>query len=119
MIFTSISIFFRDFVVLVQRCYVSRLRATLFVFLVSFRYLFRPDCQINFNPVQIKSMNLKSSTLQIRKHGYFGDLNIVICVGFNTLPFYDINMDVVGLFTDSFVLFLANFHCIDVLYQFE
>ncbi|AES82839.1 transmembrane protein, putative [Medicago truncatula] len=38
-------------------------------------------------------MTLASSTLQIRKHGYSGDLNIVICVGICTLPFYAINMD--------------------------
>jgi len=53
------------------------------------------------------------------RHGYSGDLNIVICVDFSTLPFYAINMDVVSLFTYSSFLFLVNFHCIDVLYQFE
>jgi len=57
--------------------------------------------------------------IRIRRHGYSGDLNIVICVGFNTLPSYAINTDDVSLFTDSFFLFLANFHCIDLLYQFE
>jgi len=57
--------------------------------------------------------------VQIRRHGYFGDLNIVICVGICTLPFYAINMNVVSLFTDSSFLFLANLHYIDVLYQFE
>jgi hypothetical protein len=51
--------------------------------------------------------------LQIRKHGYSGDLNIVICVGICTLPFYAINMDAVSLFTDSSFLFLANLHYID------
>ena len=50
---------------------------------------------------------------------YSRDLNIVICVGFSILPFYAINMDDVSLFTDSSFLFLANFHCIDVLYQFK
>ena len=70
----------------------------LFVFLVSFRYLFSSNCHINFDLVQIQSMSLASSTLQIRQHGYFGDLNIVICVGFCTLSFYIINMDVVSLF---------------------
>ncbi|RHN42006.1 hypothetical protein MtrunA17_Chr8g0372161 [Medicago truncatula] len=64
-------------------------------------------------------MTLESSTLQIRRQGYSGDLNIVICVGFSTLPFYVINMDDVSLFTDSSFSFLANFHCIDVLCQFE
>jgi len=71
--------------------------------------LFDSDCQISFDPVQIKSMTLKSSTLQIRRPGYFGDLIIVICVGFSTLPFYAINMDVVSLLTDSSFLFLAIF----------
>jgi hypothetical protein len=98
---------------------VRRLCATLFVFLVSLRFLIASDCQISFDPVQIQSMTLALSTLQIRKHGYSGDLNIVICVGFCTLPFYCIDMDVVILFTDSSFLFLANLHYIDVLFQFE
>ena len=102
-----------------RRCFVRRLCATLFVFLVSFRYLFGSDCQISFDPVQIQSMTLASSTLQIRRHAYSGDLNIVICVGFCTLPFYVINMDVVSLFADSSILFLTNLHFIDVLHQFE
>ena len=49
-------------------------------------------------------------------------MNIVIFVGIGgTLPFYAINMDVVSLFTDSSLLFLANLdlYCIDVFYQFE
>ncbi|RHN40755.1 hypothetical protein MtrunA17_Chr8g0358241 [Medicago truncatula] len=67
-------------------------------------------------------MTLTSSTLQIRRHEYSGDLNIVILVifvGIGTLPFYAINMDAVSLSTDSSFLFLANFdlYCIDVLYQ--
>ncbi|AES61483.1 hypothetical protein MTR_1g084680 [Medicago truncatula] len=67
---------------------------TLFVFLVSFKYLFDSDCQISFDPVQIKLMTLESSTLQIRRHEHFRDLNIVIRVGFSNLPpFYAINMD--------------------------
>jgi len=48
-------------------------------------------------------MILASSTLQIRRHEYFGDFNIVILVifvGIGTLPFYAINMDAVSLFTD-------------------
>ncbi|AES64682.1 hypothetical protein MTR_2g028540 [Medicago truncatula] len=64
-------------------------------------------------------MTLESSTLQIRRQGYSEDLNIVICIGFNTLPFYAINMDDVSLFTDSSFSFLADFHCIDILYQFK
>ena len=54
--------------------------------------------------MQIKSMTLESSTLQIRRPGYSEDLNIVICVAFSTLPFYAINMD-----ADSSFLFLAIF----------
>jgi len=103
----------------VRLCFVRRLRVTLFVILVSFMYLFDSDCQINFDPVHIKSMTLESSTLQIGRHVHSGDLIIVICVGFSTLSFYVINTDVVSLFTDSSFLFLVNFHCIDVLYQFE
>jgi len=105
----------------VRRWFVRRLCATLFVFLVFPRYLIVLDCQISFDLVQIESMTLASSTLQIRRHGYSGDLNIniVICVGICTLPFYAINMDVVSLFTNSSFLFLANLHYIDALYQFE
>ncbi|AES87136.1 transmembrane protein, putative [Medicago truncatula] len=67
------------------------------------------------------TMTLVSSTLQIWRHEYSGDINIVIFIGIGTLPFYAINMDVVSLFTDSSFLFLANLnlYCIDVLYQFE
>ena len=101
-----------------RRWFVRRLCAT-FVFLVSLRYLIGSDCHINFDWVQIQSMTLLSSTLQIRRHGYSGNLNIVICVGICTLSFYAINMDVVSLFTNSSFLFLANLHYIDVLYQFE
>ncbi|AES98356.1 transmembrane protein, putative [Medicago truncatula] len=77
------------------------------------------DCHINFDPVRIQSMTLSSSTLQIRRHGYSGDMNIVISVGVCTLSFFAINMDVVSLFAGSSFLFSANLHCIDVLYQFE
>jgi len=67
------------------------------------------------------TMTLASSTLQIWRHEYSGDFNIVIFVGIGTLPFYAVNMDVVSLFTDSSFLFLANLdlYCIDVLYQFK
>jgi len=82
---------------------VRHLCATLFVFLVSLKYLIASDCQISFDPVQIQSMTLVSSTLQIWKHGYSGDLNIVICVGICTLPFYVINMDVVS---HRFIIFV-------------
>jgi len=70
------------------------------------------------------TMTLASSTLQIRRHEYSGDFNIVILVifvGIDTLSFYAINMDVVSLFTDSSFLFLVNLdlYCIDIVYQFE
>jgi len=102
-----------------RRWFVRRLCATTFVFLVSLRYLISLDCLISFDPVQIQSMTLVSSTLQIWRHGYSGNLNIVICVGICTLSFYAINMDVMSMFTDSSSLFLVNLHYIDVLYQFE
>ena len=57
--------------------------------------------------------------LQIQRHGYSKDLNIVIRADFCTLPFYAIDMDDVSLFVDSSFLFLPNLHCIDILYQFE
>jgi len=57
------------------------------------------------------------STLQIRKHGYFGDLGfIILFVGI--LPLYAINLGVVSLFADSPFTFLAMFVS-DVLYRFE
>jgi len=70
------------------------------------------------------TMTLASSLLQIRRHEYFGDLNIIILVIFVricTLLFYAINMDAVSLFTDSSFLFFANLdlYCINVLYQSE
>jgi len=66
-------------------------------------------------------MSFVLSTLQIRRHEYSGDLNIVIFLGIVTLSFYVINMDVVSLFADSSFLFLVtlDLYCIDVLYQFE
>jgi len=57
------------------------------------------------------TMTLASSTLQIWRHGYSEDFNIVILVifvGIGTLPFYAINVDAVNLFTDSSFLFLVN-----------
>jgi hypothetical protein len=72
--------------------------------------------------VQIQSMStLVSSTLQIWRHGYSRDFNIVIFVGICNLPFYAINMDTVSLFADLSFLFLAimNLYYIDVLFLFE
>jgi len=107
--------FFCDFVVLVRLCFVLRLCVTLFVFSIFFKYLFIQILIL----ASIQSMTLASSTLQIRKHGYSGYLNIVICVNFCILSFYTINMNVMSLFAYSSFLFLANLHCIDVFYQFE
>jgi len=124
--FIKISVFhiyfvclFCDFVVLVRREFVRCLCVVLFVFLVSFKYWFSSDSHISFDPVQIQSMTLTSSMLQIRRHGYSGDFNIVICAGFCTLSFYAINMDDVSFLANSSFLFLANLHCINVLHQFK
>jgi len=98
------------------------------VFLISrlSAVFFYSGWKISFEQVQIRSMTmtLASSTLQIRRHEYFGDIIIIILVifvGIGILPFYAINMDVVSLFTDSSFFFLANLdlYYIDVLYQFE
>jgi len=57
------------------------------------------------------------SMLQIRKHGYFGDLGfIILFVGI--LPMYVINLGAVNLFADSPFTFLAMFVS-DVPYRFE
>jgi len=58
-----------------------------------------------------------ASTLQIRKHGYFSDLDfIILFVGI--LPLYAINLGVVSLFADLSFTFLAMFVS-DVLNRFE
>ncbi|AES89894.1 transmembrane protein, putative [Medicago truncatula] len=59
-----------------------------------------------FEQVQIRSMTmtLASSTLQIRRHEYSEDMNIVILVifaGISTFPFYAINKDVVYMSFDK------------------
>jgi len=58
-----------------------------------------------------------ASTLQIRKHGYFGDLDFIILF-VSILSLYAINLRAVSLFADSPFTFLAMF-VFDVLYQFE
>jgi len=65
------------------------------------------------------SDQLQSSANQINDFGVinfadsetwvFRELNIIICVGFSTLSFYAINIDVVSLFTGSPFLLLAMF----------
>jgi len=58
-----------------------------------------------------------ASTLQIRKHEYFGDLGfIILFVGI--LLMYAIYLGVVSLFADSSFTFLAMFVS-DVLYRFK
>jgi hypothetical protein len=48
-----------------------------------------------------------TSTLQIRKHDYSGDLNFIILFVVGILPLYAINFDVVCLFANSSFTFLA------------
>jgi hypothetical protein len=55
-----------------------------------------------------------ASTLQIRKHENFGDLDFIIL--FVGIPVYAINLDVVCLFANSFFVFLAMFVS-DVMYS--
>jgi len=43
-----------------------------------------------------------ASTLQIRKHEYFGDLNFII-LSVGILLLYAINLGVVSLFADTYV----------------
>ena len=83
--------------------------------------LFDSGWNISFEQMHIQSMTLVSSTLQIRRHEYFKDFNIVIFKDIDTLSFYAINMDIVILFAKSPFLFLANLnlYCINILYQFE
>jgi len=58
-----------------------------------------------------------TSTLQIRMHGYFGDLGfIMLFVGI--LMLYAINLGAASLFANSPFTFLAMFVS-DVLYRFE
>jgi len=55
--------------------------------------------------------------LQIRKHGYFGDLEfIVVFVGI--LSFYAINLGAVSLFTDSPFTFLSKLNMLLYLLYF-
>jgi len=72
--------------------------------------------KININQLQIQSM-IWASTLQIRKHGYFSDLDfIILFVGI--FPLYAINLGAVSLFADSSFTFLTMFVS-DILYQFK
>jgi len=91
----------------------SKCDVVLFVVLcdvVWFRVLLRCsfvpiERSTSVNQLQIQSM-IWTSTLQIRKHGYSGDLDLIILfVGI--LPLYAINLDVVSMFTVSSFTFLA------------
>ena len=69
---------------------------------------------IDISQLQIQSM-IWASTLQMRKHEYFGDLVfIILFVGILTL--YAINLGVVSLFADSSFMFLTMFVS-DVMYS--
>ncbi|CAJ2651670.1 unnamed protein product [Trifolium pratense] len=58
-----------------------------------------------------------ASTLQIRKHGYFGDFSFIILLFVGILPLYAINTDAVSLFADSSFLFLAMLNVyLDLMY---
>jgi len=57
------------------------------------------------------------STLQIRKHEYFSELDFIILF-VDILSLYVINLGDVSLFAGSAFTFLAMF-VFDVLYQFE
>jgi len=72
--------------------------------------------KIYISQLQIQPM-IWASTLQIRKHGYFSDLDFIILF-VSILPMYAINLGVVSLFADSPFTFLVMFG-FDVLYRFE
>ncbi|KAK2442487.1 hypothetical protein QL285_013679 [Trifolium repens] len=81
--------------------------------------LFYSNCQIRFDQVQIQTMILALSTLQIWKHEYFRHYSFIIFVGI--LPLYVINLDAVSLFTDSSFTVFSDFEFVlyDVFYDFE
>jgi len=112
---TYLSSSFACFVLLVL---ISHLFVMCFWFYVLLRCLFDSGWKISFDQMQPQSMTLMY-VVNIPK--YFGDLNIVIFVGICTEPFYDVNMDVVNLFTNSFFFVFCDIelYCIDVLYQFK
>ena len=99
------------------RCVGRRLVTALVCCPVLVRCSFVSVWKITVDPVQIESMTFVPSTLQIRRHGYSENFNIVKYVGLCNVPFYAINTDAVSLFADSSFLFLAilNLYCIDVL----
>ena len=117
MVFTHIKFFLLFFVISSSKCDV-----VLFVvlcdiwFRVLSRCLFISYWKIYISQLQIQPI-IWASTLQIRKHGYFGNLGfIILFVGI--LPMYAINLGGMSLLADSPFTFLAMFIC-DVLYRFE
>jgi len=59
-----------------------------------------------------------ASTLQIRKHGYFDDLDFIILFA-SILPMYAINLGTMSLFADSSPFTFFTMFVSDVLYRFE
>jgi len=116
--FSHLSSFsFRFFVISSSKCGV-----VLFVILcgIWFRVLLRCSF-ISYWKIYISQLQIQpiiwTSTLQIRKHGYFGDLCfIILFVGI--LQMYAINFGVMSLFANSPFTFLAMFIS-DVLYRFK
>ena len=82
----------------------------------SYRSLFIFYWNIYISQLQIQQM-ICESTLQIRKHEYFGDLGFIILF-IGILSMYVINLSAVSLFADSLFMFLAMFVS-DVHCQFE
>jgi len=98
----------------VRRCVVRRLVRVWFCVLS--RCSFISYWKIYNSQLQNQTM-IWASTLQIRKHGYFGNLDfIILFVGI--LSMYAINLSVVSLFADSPFTFLAMF-VFNLLYRFE
>jgi len=115
-IFTHIKFFLFFWVVILS----SKCGVVLFVVLCGVWFCVLSWCSfisywnIYISQLQIQPM-IWASTLQIRKHGYFGDLGfIILFVGI--LPMYAINLGVVSLFADSPFTFLVMF-VYDVLYH--
>ena len=98
--------FFSDFVVWLLCCVV--LFVVLYGVVLILHLVAMFVClywKIGFSQSQIQSM-IWMSTLQIRKHVYFDDLNFIILF-VAILPLYAINLCAVNLFVDSSFMFLA------------
>jgi len=105
-VFTSIKFFLVFFVISSSKCGV-----VLFVvlcgvwFRVLSRCLFSSYWKIYTSQLQIQPM-IWTSMLQIRRHGYFGDLGFIILF-IGILPLYAINLSVMNLFADSRFVFVT------------